>query len=125
MRIGHRAVKSLRASDLDKPRLISVSLVEENLYGRLELRCDEFENPIPLSQEGLGQLISIFGTDETNEWIGQYVVVFNDRNVEYDGRKVGGIRFRPVKEGFKVPETAKKSRVIVPAAAPADDDVPF
>ena len=53
----------------------------------------ELEKGAVLGPTTADQLTHLFGTDETEAWVGKRVVVFNDTNVRYRG-KVGGVRFR-------------------------------
>ena len=80
------------------------------------------------------QLIQSFlGGDDTDQWIGKQVVLYNDPQVQMGGKFVGGIRVR-------APRTPPSAQPVVqqaiqgapppppqPAAVPYDpaDDVPF
>lgn len=58
-----------------------------------------------------GRILQGHFGDDTDGWIAKKVVVSHDPDVMYAGRRVGGIRVRPV-----------VAKVAAPAAATADDD---
>jgi hypothetical protein len=39
-----------------------------------------------------------FGSEEMNDWIGKKVDLYNDRNVTYAGKRVGGVRVKSTGE---------------------------
>ena len=61
---------------------------------QLVLHFEEDDRIVALKTTQIGQLQAIFGTPETDEWVGYRVVVFNDENVTFAGKPTGGIRFR-------------------------------
>lgn len=100
---------------------------------------DEAEKPMVLNATN-GQIIaSIVKSEETDTWPGHKVVLYDDPNVSFGGKLVGGIRVRAPKgqaaKAAPVPKTAgvptpKPRPAPAPVAAPepepvGDDDVPF
>lgn len=94
------------------------------------LRFDEAEKPMVLNATN-GQIIaSITKSEETDDWIGHKVVLYDDPNVSFGGKLVGGIRVRAPRNQ---PAPAPKPAVRPPPPAPApqqleperDDDTPF
>lgn len=94
----------------------------------------ETEKPMVLNSTN-GQLIaSIVKSEETDDWAGHKIVLYNDPNVTFGGKLIGGIRVRAPR--IKQPAPATKP---TPAPVPAtnrvrteelaeptgDDDVPF
>lgn len=55
---------------------------------------------------------------ETDRWIGTLIVIFNDPNVSFGGKRTGGIRIRAPKSAQPV------ARKPAPAAVPPDDEPP-
>ncbi len=107
MKVSKYLSKLLRAEDLKTPRIATISTVEERQFNdgeSLIMYFDEFEEGVNLSKTSLRTLVEIFGSDDTNDWIGKHIVLYNDKNVEYMGKKVGGIRFRNPKPGYKAPD---------------------
>ena len=75
--------------------------------------------PLILNATNIRRLVAAFGTQETDDWVGRSIVVYDDPEIEFGGKIVGGVRLKAV------PKKAAK-----PKAAPvADDDdesaVPF
>jgi hypothetical protein len=82
------------------------------------LHFRETEKPMVLNSTN-GQLIAkIIGSDETDDWTGHKIVAYEDPNISFAGKIVGGIRVRAPKNQVK-PAPAK------PLAEPGEDDVPF
>ena len=74
------------------------------------LEFEEELKPLVLNSTN-AQLIALFlGSDETDDWQGKRVVLFNDEGVSFAGKIVGGIRARKYEE---------------PTEAVAEEDIPF
>ncbi len=90
------------------------------------LHFDEVEKPMVLNSTN-GQIIAgITKSEDTDGWIGHKIVAYDDPNVSFGGKLVGGIRVRAPKAA----KTAPVSTPAKPAPSPAspqegDDDVPF
>jgi len=68
------------------------------------LYFDEVEKPLVLNMTN-GQLISaITDSGDFDHWIGQKIVLFNDKTVMFAGKMTGGIRVRASKAGQPNPE---------------------
>lgn len=118
------AKKRFKASDLVKPMLLTIASADSEFFGdeeKIEVGFEEVPETVLCSAAALRQLASICGSFETDEWLGEKVVLFNDKNVEFDGEKVGGLRFRAPKEG-SVPKKDKKEKKVKKTE---DEDVPF
>lgn len=92
---------------------------------------EESEKPMVLNSTN-GQLIAqITGSDETDNWPGHKVVLYNDPAVSFGGKITGGIRVRAPKgqgkpaqpQGERKPDPAPAKPAM--PAAPDDQDVPF
>ena len=68
------------------------------------LKFKEFEKPLVLNSTN-GQLIeAILGSDDSDDWIGKTIVLWNDPTVGFAGKITGGIRVRAMKTaGPKAP----------------------
>ena len=73
-----------------------------------------------------GQAVAaITGSEETDDWIGRKVVLYDDPNVSFGGKLVGGIRIRaPRGQAAKAIAAAPKPAPVAQPEA-SDDDVPF
>lgn len=85
----------------------------------------EMDKPLVLNSTNIQLCERIFGSDDTDEWIGKKLVLYTDPNVSYAGKIVGGIRVR-------APKAAKAGAGSKPAPPPpppvddlTDDDIPF
>lgn len=106
---------------------------------------DECEKPMVLNSTN-GQIIaSITKSEETDTWTGAKIVLYDDPNVSFGGKLVGGIRVRaprgraaapaPVTHKPQSRSTAAPGTKAPPPAAPApeehipaepeEDDIPF
>ncbi len=86
------------------------------------LTFSESDKPLVLNSTNIQLCEKIFGSDDTDAWVGQRIVLYTDPNVSYQGKVIGGIRVRAPKKGAAIPPK--------PAPKPAaeeltDDDIPF
>lgn len=82
------------------------------------LEFQETDKPLVLNMTNMQICARVFGSEDTDEWIGKRIVLYTDPNVSYAGKVVGGIRVRAPKPGAKLPEP-------VVDIAPDEDDLPF
>src|SRR6185503_4794416 len=54
----------------------------------------EFEKPMVLNTTNSQLIAAALGSEETDDWIGRKIVLYNDPNVSYAGKLIGGIRVR-------------------------------
>jgi hypothetical protein len=74
--------------------------------------------PIILNATNIRRCVAAFGTSETDDWVGRPIVCYDDPEIEFGGRQVGGIRLRAV------PATKAKSKA--KSKKPTDvDEIPF
>lgn len=87
------------------------------------LTFDEAEKPLVLNSTN-GQIIaSITGQDDTDNWTGHKIVLYDDPNVSFGGKLVGGIRVRAPRNQPK-PAPAPAPAKPAPAPRPVTADVP-
>jgi len=93
----------LRAKDVRAEQNVTISTVESETFNgdsgereALVVYFKELEQGVVLCRTSLAQLVELFG-DETDAWIGQKAVLYNDPSVQYKGKRVGGLRFRGIK----------------------------
>jgi hypothetical protein len=101
MKVGKFLSSYLRAADVTQPVTITVERVVEETVGRpgkserkLVLHYRGGTKVVVLSKTMLGQLVEILKSDDTDDWAGKRVVMFQDPDVDFEGKRVGGIRFR-------------------------------
>jgi hypothetical protein len=82
------------------------------------LEVEESDKPLVLNSINIQLCEKVFGSDDTDNWVGKQIVLYTDPNVSYQGKVTGGIRVR-----------APKVKVATAKAAPVvemtDEDVPF
>ena len=86
---------------MKQPLNISIERVEEETFerdGQEETKLVLFpkgsSQGVVLAKTQINQLVEFLGSDDTDDWVGRKVVMFADPDVWFQGKKVGGIRFR-------------------------------
>lgn len=113
--------KYLKREDLSEEgapyKVVSVSeqelsLGDGNSERKWVLALDNLK-PLILNATNIRRLVAAFGSSETDEWIGKSIVAYDDPEIEFGGKIVGGVRLRAV------PKSRRK-------AEPVDEnDAPF
>lgn len=94
----------LKAEDLKgkPPTRLTISAVVEEKVGRegeeqdkLIMQFTEIEQSLPMNKTNIMVCVKMFKTHDTNQWIGQPVVLEFDPTVMFKGNIKGGIRIRP------------------------------
>lgn len=120
--------KFLRKEDVGKGLLLSVKAVEQRNVAQQGageemkwcLFFNEADKPMVLNSTNIQLCVAIFGSEDTDEWKNKAIVLYNDPNVSYAGKLVGGIRVRKPKPGTPLPAAA-----VVEPEPLTDDDIPF
>lgn len=119
--------KFLKKEDVDPPKLVTIKAMRQANVAmddqpeelKWTVLFKELDKPMVLNSTNIQLLIKALGTDETDEWVGKQIVVYNDPNVSFAGKITGGVRIR----------APKKKTAETPAAVPTDndfeDDIPF
>lgn len=119
----------LTRADVGQGKLVTIREVHQENVAKQgapeELRwCvtfDESEKPMVLNSTN-GQIIAqITKAEDTDQWTGHKVVLFDDPNVSFGGKLVGGIRVRAPRN---VPKVAAPV-IPAPVELPEDYDIPF
>jgi len=132
--------KFLKRDDVGAGTLVTISgLTHENVAKegvepdmKAALHFTELEKPMILNSTN-GQLIArITGhdTDIERTWVGAKVVLYDDPNVSFGGKLVGGIRVRAPKPGYAAPKSQAPSApphtdADMPPAYDGDSNLPF
>ena len=67
------------------------------------LTFHEMDKPLVLNVINTMTIEQILGSDDTDNWIGKRIVLYEDPSVMYAGKIVGGIRVRAPKKGAALP----------------------
>ncbi len=133
-----RESKFLKKEDVGAGALLTVESIDQHNVAKdgadPEMKwCMSFtecEKPLVLNSTNIQLCQNVFGSDDTDDWVGKRIVLYSDPNVSYQGKLVGGIRVR-------APKVAKPAAVPARKAAPlpvatiatgpelTDDDIPF
>lgn len=128
MKLSGFVSKFLTADDVRTPKLIFISMLTEEEVARepkVILRGntpDGDEHKIVMNKTNIEKLIEIFGTDDSDQFIGEAVVVYRDPSIKFNNRAVGGIAFRkPKKDALD----KYKAPTLTPANGTAEPDTSF
>jgi len=117
--------KYLKRSDVMAPKLVAITHVDkvdvsmENkpTEYKYAMSFAELDKPLILNVTNIQTCMEVFGsTDDTNlnDWTGREIVIYDDPDVTYAGKKVGGLRLR-----------ARKQKAKSEPEPEYDDDIPF
>ncbi len=107
--------KWLRASDLDKPRLVTIKKIAEEEVGDDIKPVAYFhgeERGLGLNITNCRSIEEIAESDDVDIWEGVTIVIYKTQT-DYQGKRVDCIRIRAPKPGTQVPE---------PEPEPDEDD---
>jgi hypothetical protein len=127
----HRDTKYIQKSDLENPVLVTIKEVSEddvsgsNDPSRIKyvIHFEENYDPWVPNIGSLEEIKSIAGTGDVDRWGGTVIVLYVNPEVEYAGKRVGGIRCRPPKPGYSQQAQIEESQI--DETPPDDSDIPF
>lgn len=132
MKIGQMMEsKFLKKEDVEPPKLVTIRGFSQQNAGRDDapemkwtMSFIELPKPMVMNSTNLQLAAQALGSDDTDNWIGKQVVLYNDPSVQFQGKLIGGIRIRAPK---KRPATggALATAPVAAAEAEFDDDIPF
>ena len=136
MRIGEmRESRYLKKEDVGQGKLVTITELEQQNVAMDDqpsemkwiIHFREFDKGMVLNWTNIQLLSKAVGSEETADWLGKQVVVYEDPNVGFGGKMVGGIRIREVRKIINpkpapAPKTQPKS---VETDYPESDDVPY
>ncbi len=101
MKVSKFKSSYLCATDVPEPVTVIVDRVVEEMVGRDAKREKKAvlyyrggAQGIVLSKTTISQLVEIFKSDESDDWIGKKITMYQDKEVFFDGKQMSGIRFR-------------------------------
>ena len=116
--------KFLKKEDVGRGTLVTILNVrEENVAKQgaapemkwvMDFR--EQDKPLVLNATNIALCEAICGSDDTDDWTGKKIVLYEDPTIAFGGKIVGGIRVRSPKPGAVSNE---------PPPPPDDSDIPF
>lgn len=91
---------------------------------RWALEFEEIDKPLICNSTN-GQIISqIVKSEETDDWVGHKIVLYDDPTVSFGGKLTGGIRVRAPK-GQAKPAPKPAATTILPQEEQTDESIPF
>jgi len=120
--------KYLKTSDVPDPVIVTVvkvgkvNMAKEDAAPEYKwaIKFQEFNKPMVLNSTNIKIAEKVFGSDNTDDWVGKEIVLFTDDNVTFGGELVGGLRFKGQE---KTPVKAEKKQV--GRFDDMADDIPF
>ncbi len=93
--------KFIKKEDVGNGVLYEITGVEEQDAGTQEnmdmkwvLLFKETDKPLILNKTNMTAVSTILGSEESEDWIGKQVVLYNDPNIQFKGKVTGGVRLR-------------------------------
>jgi len=133
MRIGElKESKYLKKEDVGQGKLLTIrELKQENVAGDNQpeeikgvMYFNEVAKGVVMNWTNLQLTAQACGSEETDDWPGKQVVLYEDPNISFGGKLVGGIRIRAPKQqattGSASSGTGKEA-----IEQQFDDDIPF
>jgi hypothetical protein len=132
-----RESKFLKQSDIGAGALMTVTGCEPHNVAKEGadpenkwcLTFEETEKPLVLNAINIQLCERIFGSDDTDHWIGKRVVLYVDPTISFQGKVTGGIRVRAPKVQNQAARPAARPapRAVEPEPLEdlTDDQIPF
>jgi hypothetical protein len=90
------------------------------------IRFKEFSKPMVLNTTNIQLIAQATGSDDTDDWIGKEVILYDDPNVSFGGKLVGGLRVKRVPKSKAAPAKPVGSMADMPSDDLDDDSsIPF
>lgn len=118
--------KYLKIADVPDPVIVTimgvkqVNVAKDDAEPELKwaMKFKEFDKPMVLNSTNLHVAAKVLKSEDTDDWKGQEIILYNDPSVSFGGQVTGGLRFRgQEKEPIRA---AGKS-----AADGLDNDIPW
>lgn len=90
--------------------LVNVAPKGEPREEKWTMTFDEFDKPMVLNSTNIKLAEKALGSDETDDWIGKKLVIYNDPNVSFGKELVGGIRIRAHRKAAAPREVPARNR---------------
>ena len=120
--------KYLKTADIPDPVIVTIAKIgkvnlakeDETPEYKWAVKFQEFPKAMVLNKTNIKIAEKVFGSDDTDNWIGKEIVIYTDDNVTFGGELVGGLRFKGQE---KAPQ--KLQSRAAGSFADLKDDVPF
>jgi hypothetical protein len=99
-----------------------LSLGDGNTESKWVLALSDLK-PLILNATNIRRAVGAFGSSETDDWIGQSIVAYDDPEIEFGGKIVGGVRLRAVPKPR--PKSVKTAGGASRSTEKTGTDIPF
>ena len=118
--------KYLKKEDVQPPLTVTIyGIAKENLAREDEapeykyvLNFKEQCKPLVLNMTNAQLIAHVTGSEETDDWVGKQVTLYNDPSVSFAGKLTGGIR-------VQIPQPTMQTENPAPIDPAFNDKVPF
>lgn len=125
--------KFLKKEDVGAGVLLTIaSVIQKNVAkegaGEEMKWCLTFadsDKPLVLNSTNIQLCQAIFGSDDTDHWVGQKIVLYTDPSIMYAGKVVGGIRVRKPRVKAAAPPPPPPPPPVATGPDLTDEDIPF
>jgi len=133
MKIGEMIEsKYLKQSDVTDEVVVSVQALkkvnvardDEDADYKWTIKFHEFSKPLVLNVTNLKRMAKALG-DDTDDWIGNQVVLFVDPDIEFGGNVVGGLRVKAVRSHASKAKAAISDADVNRKLKDAEEEAPF
>jgi hypothetical protein len=73
---------------------VNVARADEPEDWKFTMSFGEFEKPMVLNATNIQLCEKALGSDDTDDWIGKQIIVYNEPNISFGNKLVGGIRVK-------------------------------
>ena len=96
--------KYLKQADIEDDTIVTIAKVGQANIAKEDspvdmkwlIRFKEFDKPMVLNRTNIA-LLGNFCGDDTDDWLGKQVIVYNDESIQFQGKVTGGLRFKRIK----------------------------
>lgn len=74
---------------------VNVAMENDAPEYKWTMRFEEFDKPMVLNSTNINLCEKALGSDNTDDWIGKKIIVYNEPNISFGNKLVGGIRVKP------------------------------
>jgi len=110
---------------IDKVTNENVAMDSQPPENKYILHFKEDILPLVLNWTNIQLVARATGTEETDEWPGKQIVLWNDPNVSFGGNLTGGVRVRANQQSQPVAAPVRAESERNPPANDFDDSAPF
>lgn len=113
---------------------VNVARDDEAAEYKYTMRFEEFSKPMVLNATNIQLTEKALGSNDTDDWIGKQIIVYNEPNISFGNKLVGGIRIRAHRKSAgprQMQRPAQRgsvddvNRKLDAASQRSDDDVDF